>query len=58
MKEETIIVIVAITSLTVVQVVALYYGVNGMLRAFIAAAIAGLAGWRIPMNKNEVKVKV
>lgn len=57
MKEETIIIIVAILSLTVVQIVALIYGVNGMLRAFIAAAIAGLAGWRIPYQKSvEVKL--
>jgi len=53
MKDETIIIIVAICVLCIIQVVALCKGVNGTLRAFIAAAIAGLAGWRIPNGTQK-----
>ena len=42
------IVIAAIISLTVLEVVALSKGIDGALFSLVAAAIAGLAGWSFP----------
>jgi len=47
------VVIVAILSLVVVQIAAMYYGINGTFRTMIVGAIAGLAGWRIPNGKRS-----
>ncbi len=52
------VVIVAILSLVVVQIAAMYYGINGTFRTMIVGAIAGLAGWRIPNEKNSLEVKL
>ena len=42
------IVITAIIALVIIEVVAMILEFNGTLRMAIVAAIAGLAGWRIP----------
>ena len=41
------VVITAIISLSIMEVCAMYYGINGMMRTMIFTIIAGLAGWRI-----------
>ena len=46
------VVITAIIVLAVIEIAAMYYGVNGTLRTIIVAAICGLAGWRIPINEK------
>ena len=45
------VVIVAIFVLCIIQLAAMYFGINGTLRTLIVGAICGLAGWRIP-NAN------
>jgi len=47
MKANSV-VITAIIVLGILECVAMYHGINGTFRAIIFAAIAGLAGWRIP----------
>ncbi len=42
------IVIAAIISLTILDVVALMNGIDGILMTTVMAIIAGLAGWTIP----------
>lgn len=50
MKRTDRVVIVAIIGLAIMQIVAMYYGVNGTFRTYVVATIAGLAGWRIPIK--------
>ena len=45
------IVITAILTLGVLEVVALLKGIDGTLLMFVLAAIAGLAGWTFPQPK-------
>ena len=42
---------IAIVALAIMQVAAMYFGVNGTFRTMIVGIIAGLAGWRIPSGK-------
>ena len=42
------IVISAIASLTIIEVAAMYLGINGTFRMLLTGAICGLAGWVIP----------
>ena len=46
------VVITAIICLAVLEVFAMHFGINGTFRTFIFTAIAGLAGWRIPINSK------
>ena len=64
MKTNSV-VITAIICLSVLEVFAMHYGINGTFRTIVFTAIAGLAGWRIPMKEepiikpqNTVEVKV
>ncbi len=45
------IVISAIVCLTLLELAALYKGINGSLFTIIVAVIAGLAGWVMPTPK-------
>ena len=45
------IVITAMVCLTVLELAALYQGINGSLFTIIVAAVAGLAGWVLPTPK-------
>ncbi len=45
------IVITAIVCLTLLELAALYKGINGSLFTIIVAVIAGLAGWVMPTPK-------
>jgi len=45
------IIITAIVCLTIIQLGAMHYGINGLFRSVIFAAIAGLAGFALPSNK-------
>lgn len=42
------VVITAIICLTILEVCAMFNGINGTFRTVIFMAIAGLAGWRVP----------
>lgn len=44
--------ITAIICLSILQIFAMHYGINGTFRTMIFAAIAGIAGWRIPLEKK------
>lgn len=46
MKANSV-VITAIICLSLMEVVAMYFGINGTMRTIIFTIIAGLAGWRI-----------
>jgi len=46
MKANSV-VITAIMCLTLLEICAMFNGINGTFRTFIFTAIAGLAGWRI-----------
>ena len=54
MKDKSII-ITALISLTVIQLAAMHYGINGTMRAIIFAMIAGLTGLSMPQLKWGVK---
>ena len=52
------VVITAIIVLCIIQLAAMYFGINGTLRTIIVMIIAGLAGWRIPTESNGIiKIK-
>jgi len=53
MKTNSV-VITALIVLCIIQLAAMYFGINGTLRSIIVMVIAGLAGWRIPVNQNGV----
>ena len=42
----------AIGALVILELAAMYYGINGTFRTMVFAAIAGLAGWAIPFPKK------
>ena len=48
MNKPNSVVISAIISLVIMQIAAMHYEINGTFRMIVAAAIAGLAGWKIP----------
>ena len=50
-KIDKNIVITAIISLSVLEVFAMYYGINGTMRAIIFTIISGLAGLSLPTPK-------
>ena len=43
--------IVAIICLTVIELFAMHYGINGLMRSVIFAIIAGIVGLTIPLDK-------
>lgn len=43
--------IVAIVCLTVIEIFAMYFGINGLMRSIIFALIAGIVGISIPLDK-------
>ena len=45
------IVMVAIVCLTILELFAMHYGINGTMRTIIFTIIAGLAGFALPSNK-------
>ena len=45
------IVVTAIICLSVLEVFAMYYGINGTMRTIIFTIIAGLAGFSLPSDK-------
>ena len=45
------VVIVAIVCLSIMEVFAMHYGINGTFRTIIFTAIAGLAGFALPNRK-------
>lgn len=57
--KDRYIAIVAIICLTIIQIAAMHYGINGALRTTICAIIAGIAGLMInnPFN-GKVRVKL
>ena len=48
---KTSVIITAIICLCILEIVALYMGIDGTLFTIVIAAIAGLAGWTIPQPK-------
>jgi len=54
MKANSV-VITAIICLALLEVCAMFQGINGTFRTIIFTAIAGLAGWRIPISLNSSK---
>ena len=49
MKTNSV-VITAIIVLGILEVFAMYHGINGTFRTIVFMAIAGLAGWRVPKS--------
>jgi len=43
--------IVAIICLTIIEIFAMYHGINGTMRSIIFAIIAGIVGLTIPLDK-------
>ena len=52
MKANSV-VITAIIVLGILEICAMYYGINGTMRTIIFAIIAGLAGYRIPFKEMK-----
>ena len=50
-KVDKSIVLAAIAGLVVLEVAAMYNGINGKMFVIIVAAVAGLAGWSMPQLK-------
>jgi hypothetical protein len=50
-KKDFRIVICAIICLTILEIFAMFNGINGTFRTVIFTAIAGLAGWSLPQLK-------
>jgi len=46
------VVITGILCLTILEICAMFNGINGTFRTIIFTAIAGLAGWRIKTNAD------
>ncbi len=47
--------ITAIVALMIIEIVALFLGINGTFRMILTAAICGLAGWAIPFPHKNAK---
>ena len=43
--------IVAILCLTIIEIFAMHYGINGLMRSIIFAMIGGIVGITIPIDK-------
>ena len=54
---KDLIILFAIVGIVIIEIVALLKGHNGTLMT-MSVAIAGLAGWRIPNEKNSLEVKL
>jgi len=54
---NAVIVISAIAALTILELAAMYYGINGTMRAIIFALIAGMAGLSVPTPEIFLKKK-
>lgn len=52
-KTDYRIVITAIAALTLLELGAMYHGINGKLFTFVCAIIAGLGGWVMPQLKTK-----
>ena len=56
MKQKNIkspkVVVAAIAGLVILEVAALFNGINGTLFTLVAVAVAGLGGWAIPFPKK------
>ena len=50
-KNNTVIICVAILALVGLEIAAMYYGINGKMFALICTIIAGLAGLALPQIK-------
>ena len=50
-KIKTSVIVTAIISLTIIQLAAMYYGINGTLRTVIVGIVAALAGFAFPSKK-------
>ncbi len=48
---KTKVIITAIVCLAILEIVAMYFGINGTMLTIVVAAIAGLAGWSAPQLK-------
>ena len=55
MKTNTI-VITAIICLSVLEIFAMHYGINGTFRTAVFTVIAGLAGWRTEWKQSSPKI--
>ena len=55
---KDLIILFAIVGIVIIEIVALLKGHNGTLMTMSVAIIAGLAGWRIPNEKNSLEVKL
>ncbi len=55
MKDETIVKIVAITSLTMVCLLALSKGIDSFLTSSISAIIGGIAGYEIRRSRDRIE---
>jgi len=53
MNDKTIITITGIGSIVVLEVVALFNGIDGALFGLVIAAISGLAGYQLKASKDN-----
>jgi len=47
------VIIAAIIGMVIIECFAMYHGFNGTIRMIIIGAIAGLAGWTLPVPKSK-----
>lgn len=52
-KEQALLAVVAIVCITVLEVLAMHYGIDGALFGLAVAAIAGISGWEIHKKKKK-----
>lgn len=52
------IIVVALICLTIIESIALIKGINGALFTVVVGAICGVIGWRIPMERDGIEVKL
>ncbi|GAI55788.1 unnamed protein product [marine sediment metagenome] len=55
MKDETKIIITAITAIALLEALALYTGLDGALFGLVVAVISGLAGYEIKTALTQIK---
>jgi len=53
MKDKTILKLVAIGGIVVIECVALYLGINGVLLSLSIGGIAGIAGYEIGVERTN-----
>ncbi|KKN36386.1 hypothetical protein LCGC14_0774240 [marine sediment metagenome] len=51
MRPKPYVILGAIVCLTIIQIAAMHYGINGTLRTAIVGIIAGLVGYAIPTKE-------